>query len=163
MAGSHNGAVTTSAAEPLPDDVETLKTMLLAERQAHRTEVHNQALLIEQLKHQIARLRHERFGQSSERRALLDQLEALYPSRDGPMSPCCAARSISGGLSAELGSSSPGHNREPTTRHLKLSRMAPVRAANSSFWSSFVSSDVCTITIRVLGLTVTNWPRKPLK
>ena len=85
------------------------------------------------------------------------------PSRDGPMSPCCAARSISGGLSAELGSSSPGYNREPTTRHLKLSRMPPVRAANSSFWSSFVSSDVCTITIRVLGLTVTNWPRKPLK
>jgi hypothetical protein len=51
MAGSHNGAVTTSAAESLPDDVETLKTMLLAERQAHRTEVHNRALLIEQLKH----------------------------------------------------------------------------------------------------------------
>jgi len=49
--------------------------MLLAERQAHRAEVHNQALLIEKLEHQIARLRHERFGQSSERRALLDQLE----------------------------------------------------------------------------------------
>ena len=52
-----------------------LKAMLLAERQAHRAEVHNQALLIEKLEHQIARLRHERFGQSSERRALLDQLE----------------------------------------------------------------------------------------
>ena len=63
------------AAEPLPDDVAMLKAMLLAERQAHRAEVHNQALLIEKLEHQIARLRHERFGQSSERRALLDQLE----------------------------------------------------------------------------------------
>ena len=49
--------------------------MLLAERQAHRAKVRDQALLIEKLEHQIARLRHERFGQSSERRALLDQLE----------------------------------------------------------------------------------------
>jgi transposase len=67
--------VTSPAAEPLPDDVETLKAMLLAERQAHRAEVRDQALLIEKLEHQIAKLRHERFGQSSERRALLDQLE----------------------------------------------------------------------------------------
>jgi transposase len=67
--------VTSPAAEPLPDDVETLKAMLLAERKAHRAEVHDQALLIEKLEHQIAQLRHERFGQSSERRALLDQLE----------------------------------------------------------------------------------------
>jgi transposase len=70
-----NGAVTASTAEPLPDDVETLKAMLLAERQAYGAKVRDQALVIEQLKHQIARLRHERFGQSSERRALLDQLE----------------------------------------------------------------------------------------
>jgi transposase len=67
--------VISPATEPLPDDIATLKAMLLAERQAHRAEVHNQALLIEKLEHQIARLRHERFGQSSERRALLDQLE----------------------------------------------------------------------------------------
>jgi transposase len=67
--------VSSPAAEPLPDDIETLKAMLLAERQAHRAEVHSQALLIEKLEQQIARLRHERFGQSSERRALLDQLE----------------------------------------------------------------------------------------
>jgi hypothetical protein len=46
--------VSPPAAEPLPDDVETLKAMLLAERQAHRAEVHNQALLIEKLEHQIA-------------------------------------------------------------------------------------------------------------
>ena len=60
---------------PLPDDVETLKAMLLAERAAHRTELREQALHIEQLKQTIARLRHDRFGQSSERRALLEQLE----------------------------------------------------------------------------------------
>jgi transposase len=70
--------VTPPAAEPLPDDVETLKAMLLAERsarQAAEARTHERDVLIEKLEHQIARLRHERFGQSSERRALLDQLE----------------------------------------------------------------------------------------
>ena len=66
-----NGAVTTAAAEPLPDDVETLKAMLLAERQAHRAEMRHQVLQIEKLEHQIAQLRHDRFGQA----ALLDQFE----------------------------------------------------------------------------------------
>jgi transposase len=67
--------VITPADEPLPDDVETLKAMLLAERAAYRAELRDQALRIEQLKHRIAKLQHERFGQSSERRALLAQLE----------------------------------------------------------------------------------------
>ena len=59
--------------------------MLLAQREAlasaearamaAETNARDQALLIEKLEHQIAKLRHEKFGQSSERRALLDQLE----------------------------------------------------------------------------------------
>ncbi|HEY2756265.1 MAG TPA: IS66 family transposase [Pseudolabrys sp.] len=49
--------------------------MLMAERQAYRVELRDQALLIEKLRHRIAKLQHDRFGQSSERRALLDQLE----------------------------------------------------------------------------------------
>lgn len=61
--------------EPLPDDAETLKAMLLAEREARRADAREQALVIEKLRHTIAKLRHERFGQSAERRALLDQLE----------------------------------------------------------------------------------------
>src|SRR5690349_5165452 len=36
---SHNGAVTPQADAPLPDDIETLKAVLLAERQAHRAEL----------------------------------------------------------------------------------------------------------------------------
>lgn len=75
MEHAANCNVTLTAAEPLPDDVETLKAMLLAERQAYGTKFRNQALRIEKLEQQIAQLRHERFGQSSERRALLDQLE----------------------------------------------------------------------------------------
>jgi len=49
--------------------------MLLVERAAHRTELREQALHIEQLKQTIAALRHDWFGQSSDRRALLEQLE----------------------------------------------------------------------------------------
>jgi len=63
-----NTEVTPPPDASLPDDIDTLKAMLLAERQTHRLE-------IEKLKHTIARLRHERFGQSAERAALLDQLE----------------------------------------------------------------------------------------
>ena len=54
--------------DALPDDIATLKAVLLAERASHRAE-------IEKLKHTIAKLRHEQYGQSAERRALLDQLE----------------------------------------------------------------------------------------
>jgi transposase len=67
-----------SAADSLPDDVETLKSMLVAERAARMAaegEAQHRALLIEKLKYTIRKLQHERFGQSSERGTLLDQLE----------------------------------------------------------------------------------------
>jgi transposase len=69
----------TSGCDSLPDDVETLKALLIAERSARLVaEAHAQAraLEIEKLKLTIAKLRHERFGASAERGAkLLDQLE----------------------------------------------------------------------------------------
>jgi transposase len=67
-----------NAADSLPDDIETLKSMLVAERAARMAaegEAQHRALLIEKLKYTIRKLRHERFGQSSERGTLLDQLE----------------------------------------------------------------------------------------
>jgi transposase len=67
-----------SADDSLPDDVILLKAMLVAERaarQAAEAEAHARTLLIEKLKLTIRKLRHEQFGQSSERGALLDQLE----------------------------------------------------------------------------------------
>jgi transposase len=67
--------VSTAAGSDLPNDVEALKAILLAERERHRIALRDQALRIEQLKQTIARLRHDRYGQSSERRALLSQLE----------------------------------------------------------------------------------------
>src|SRR5437762_1733585 len=66
------------ADDPLPDAVTTLKAMLRAERTARlaaEADAQAQTLLIEKLKLTIRKLRHEQFGQSSERGALLDQLE----------------------------------------------------------------------------------------
>ena len=68
----------TRAADSLPDDVATLQAMLLVERAKARNaeaEAHALALLIEKLKFTIAKLKHEHYGQSSERHAILDQLE----------------------------------------------------------------------------------------
>ena len=76
------------SAEPidtLPTDLAAAHALILAQRAAlvaaearaasAENEARSRALQIEQLKQTIAKLRHERFGQSSERHALLDQLE----------------------------------------------------------------------------------------
>ena len=70
--------MTSTADSPLPNDVATLQTMLLSERAARmaaESEAKFRALLIEKLKYTIAKLRHDKFGQSSERGAILEQLE----------------------------------------------------------------------------------------
>jgi hypothetical protein len=53
------------AATSLPNDIETLKAMLMAERAARlaaESEAQNRALLIERLKYIIKKLRHEQLG-----------------------------------------------------------------------------------------------------
>ena len=64
--------------ESLPDDVETLKAMVVAAQVKAlnaEAEAHALALQVEKMKFEIARLRHEQYGQSAERGALVDQLE----------------------------------------------------------------------------------------
>jgi transposase len=66
------------ADDSLPEEVATLKVMLRAERAARlaaEAEAQARTLLNEKLKLTIKKLRHEQFGQSSQRGALLDQLE----------------------------------------------------------------------------------------
>src|SRR6202163_347460 len=66
------------AADSLPQDVATLQAMLLTERAARlaaENEAKLRALEIEKLKYTIAKLRHQQFGQSSERGKILEQLE----------------------------------------------------------------------------------------
>jgi len=74
-----------SADDSLPTDLASAHTLILAQRQAvsaaearataAESEAQYRALLIEKLKYTIKKLRHERFGQSAERAALLEQLE----------------------------------------------------------------------------------------
>ena len=69
----------------LPTDLASAHALIMAQRQAltaaqarataAESEAQYRALLIEKLKYAIRKLRHERFGQSSERGELLDQLE----------------------------------------------------------------------------------------
>ena len=56
---------------------ETRAALLAAEARASalESEAKRRALLIEQMKFIIAKLRHEQYGQSSERGAILEQLE----------------------------------------------------------------------------------------
>jgi transposase len=71
--------------DSLPTDLASAHALIVAQRQAlnaaeiraaaAESEAQYRALLIEKLKFTIRKLRHERFGQSSERGTLLDQLE----------------------------------------------------------------------------------------
>jgi transposase len=71
--------------DSLPTDLASAHALIIAQRQAlsaaqeraaaAESEAKVRALVIEKLKYTIRKLRHERFGQSSERGTLLDQLE----------------------------------------------------------------------------------------
>ena len=77
--------MTVDPYDALPTDLAAAHALILAQREAlvaaeaRAASAENEAkvrvLQIEKLKHTIAKLRHERFGQSAERRAVLDQLE----------------------------------------------------------------------------------------
>jgi transposase len=82
------GGVTGASEHPadglpdtLPRDLASAHAMILAQREtiaAAKTEAKARALEIERLKLQLAKARHERFGQSSERgRLLVEQLELM--------------------------------------------------------------------------------------
>ena len=64
--------------DSLPTDLASAHALIIAQRAAlseAQREAQHRALLIEKLKYTIKKLRHEQFGQSSERGALIDQLE----------------------------------------------------------------------------------------
>jgi transposase len=89
--------------DSLPDDVATLKAMVLAaETRAcnAEAEARARALLIEQMKFTIAKLRHERFGQSSERSAVLEQLELQLSEMEEDASEAEAAAQMAAAKAA---------------------------------------------------------------
>ncbi|MGE5115475.1 MAG: IS66 family transposase, partial [Betaproteobacteria bacterium] len=105
--------------------------MLLAEREARRSEVREQALLIEKLRHEIARLRHEQYGQSAERRALLDQLELQLFELEEDQAQAATAQEIAAPHSVKVEAfdrRKPA--RRPLPEHLPRERMVyPVPSA----------------------------------
>jgi hypothetical protein len=73
--------------EPVPDDIDTLKAALIAERIARQqaeTRASGAEAMVAHLKLLIARMKRDQFGQSAERgRHLLDQLELQLEAK-GP-------------------------------------------------------------------------------
>jgi transposase len=100
----------TNAADSLPDDVATLKAMVIAAQTAcleaeakarsATAEMRARELLIEQMKFTIAKLKHERFGQSSERSAVLDQLELCLADIEEDASQAEAAAQMAANAAA---------------------------------------------------------------
>src|SRR6201995_5637904 len=94
-------------ADSLPDDVATLKAMVIAAQLARlnaEAEARARALQIEQMKFAIAKLRHERFGQSSERSAVLEQLELrlAHMEEDAAQAEAAAQRAGNAAASANI-------------------------------------------------------------
>ncbi len=100
----------TLTLDSLPDDIETLKAMLVAEHAARieaqvkaqnaEAEARARALLIEQMKFTIAKLRHERFGQSSEPGTALEQLELALADVEEDASEAEAAAQMAAAATA---------------------------------------------------------------
>jgi transposase len=118
-----------SANDSLPDDAETLKAMLVAAQAAClaaqakarnlEAEARARALLIEQMKFTIAKLRHERFGQSSERGAVLEQLELQLADMEEDASEAEAAAQMAADAAArEKIEVQAFHRRKPARRPL---------------------------------------------
>src|SRR6202165_4534759 len=127
-----------SADDSLPDDVETLKAMLIAaqaaclEAQAKarnlEAEARARALLIEQMKFTIAKLRHERFGQSSERGVILEQLELALADMEEDASEAEATAQMAAAAAASKNIKVQGFERRrparrPLPEHLPRERI----------------------------------------
>src|SRR5260370_34130752 len=118
----------SNAADSLPKDVATLQAMLLTERAARlaaESEAKLRALQIEQLKYTIAKLRHQKFGQSSERGAILEQLELQLSELQADASEAAAAAQLAAARAkiAVLGFDRHRPARRPLAAHLPRERI----------------------------------------
>ena len=114
--------------DSLPDDVATLKAMVIAAQRARleaevkardaEAEVRVRDLEIERMKFTIAKLRHERFGQSSERSAVLEQLELQLADMEEDASQAEAAAQLAAQAVARKIAVAPFERRRPARRPL---------------------------------------------
>src|SRR3979490_1318889 len=140
-----------NAADSLPQDVATLQAMLLTERAARlaaESEAKSRALQIEQLKYTIAKLRHQQFGQSSERGAILEQLELQLSELQADASEAAAAAQLAAVRAkvAVQGFNRQRPARRPVPEHLPRERIV---------YPSPSACACCGGTLRKLGEDVT--------
>jgi transposase len=96
--------------DSLPTDLASAHALIIAQREALRaaqarataaeSEAQYRALLIEKLKYTIARFKHERFSQSSERGAVLEQLELRLAELEEDASAAEAAAQVAAAAAA---------------------------------------------------------------
>jgi transposase len=99
-----------SPTDSLPTDLASAHALILAQRQAlsdaeakarnAEAEARVRELMIEQMKFTIAKLRHEQFGQSSERSAVLEQLELQLADMEEDASQAEAAAHVTAAAAA---------------------------------------------------------------
>jgi transposase len=114
--------------DSLPTDLASAHALIIAQRQALSVaelrasaaegEAQYRALLIEKLKYTIRKLRHERFGQSSERGTLLDQLELQLADLEADAAQAEAAAQIAATAASEKITVPSFERRRPARRPL---------------------------------------------
>ena len=117
-----------STGDSLPADLASAHAMILAQRAAlleaqakarnAEAEVRARELLIEQMKFTIAKLRHEQFGQSSERSAVLEQLELQLADMEEDASQADAAARIAADVARQKIAVQAFERRRPARRAL---------------------------------------------
>jgi transposase len=116
--------------DSLPTDLASAHVLIIAQRQAlsaaerrataAESEAQYRALLIENLKFTIRNLRHDRFGQSSERGALLDQLELQLADLEADAAQAEAVAQMAAGSRMTVPSF---ERRRPLPEHLPRERI----------------------------------------
>ena len=114
--------------DSLPVDLASAHALIIAQRQAlsaaelrataAESEAQYRALLIEKLKFTIRKLRHDRFGQSSERGALLDQLELQLADLEADAAQADTAAQIAAAAASEKMTVPSFERRRPARRPL---------------------------------------------
>ena len=114
--------------DSLPTDLASAHALIIAQRQAlsaaemrataAESEAQYRALLIEKLKFTIRKLRHDRFGQSSEHGALLDQLELQLADLEADAAQAEAAAQMAAAAASEKITVASFERRRPARRPL---------------------------------------------
>src|SRR5499427_2838846 len=121
-------SVAMSIDDSLPTELASAHALIMAQREAlvaaqarataAESEAQYRALLIEKLKYTIRKLQHERFGQSSERGALLEQLELQLADLEEDASQAEAARMAAAAATGENITVQSFERRRPARRPL---------------------------------------------